>query len=544
MWRSLRTAARALAPLALASGGGIVACQADDPLATTFPYGLTGAGASAKFYTDNLDLESPLLLRRSRDFMAAARADARERLGLPPPPPQGAAALSAGEALALEESVREHLASAVRRCTAFLDSGVVHDREELRGTLEGVLGGSGQLALLLGGKSVGKSLLLAELARRTDLVGVDGATRAVLYVDARKFSTDLAAGLQAALEGETRELVRSARCASLGLAGLAQLRAQDSRGGDASSSQVASVTLSAKLKGIALQAKLRLVEPLTPMQRNLEMLSSVAELAEAQGLYMCLVVDEANLAFPTPPSQHPGAVPTPPSPEREKLLRDTQLLLERLVLLTKQSRTINALIVSSEYGYPYRLRHDNFFNTTNLTASIFAGEVPPADMRRLLTDSWGLGPRLADVFLAHYGGHVHMASQALPVLAVKLDAFRCEAVAPDGAVGAIVAALGSSSAEGRGKAALLRSAAQCGFARVQQEGDASAQALARANLGGLLTSQGQVVGVPDSVRGDANFGFVPSSHFLRNLVARELHAERKAAGWLGWLRRARWPWDS
>ena len=541
MWRSLRTAARALAPLALASGGGIVACQADDPLATTFPYGLTGAGASAKFYTDNLDLESPLLLRRSRDFMAAARADARERLGLPPPPQ------SAGEALALEESVREHLASAIRRCTAFLDSGVVHDREELRGALEGVLGGSGQLALLLGGKSVGKSLLLAELARRTDLVGVDGATRAVLYVDARKFSTDLAAGLQAALEGETtRELERSARCASLGLAGLAQRRrAQDSRGGDASSSQDASAAPSAKLKGIALQAKLRLVEPLTPMQRNLEMLSSVAELAEAQGLYMCLVVDEANLAFPTPPSQHPGAVPTPPSPEREKLLRDTQLLLERLVLLTKQSRTINALIVSSEYGYSFRLRHDNFFNTTNLTASIFAGEVPPADMRRLLTDSWGLGPRLADVFLAHFGGHVHMASQALPVLAVKLDAFRCEAVAPDGAVGAIVAALGSSSsAEGRGKAALLRSAAQCGFARVQQEGDASAQALARANLGGLLTSQGQVVGVPDSVRGDANFGFVPSSHFLRNLVARELHAERKAAGWLGWLRRARWPWES
>jgi hypothetical protein len=290
MWRSLRTAARALAPLGLASGGlGVSQCQTNEPLATTFPYGLTGPGATPKFYTDNLDLESPLLLRESRDFMAAAREDARERLGLPPT--QGAAALGAGEALALEASVREHLASAFCRCAAFLDSGVVHDREELRGALEKVFKRKGQMALLLGGKSVGKSQLLAELARRTDLVGVDGATRAVLYVDAREFSTNLAAGLQAALEGEARELGRSAWWASLGLAELAPRCAQDSRGGDATSSQVASVALSAKLKGIAVEARQRLIEPLTPMQRNLEMLSSVAELALAQGLYVCLVVD-------------------------------------------------------------------------------------------------------------------------------------------------------------------------------------------------------------------------------------------------------------
>ena len=503
MWRGLRATARALASLGLASGGGLAVCQCQadgsGALATTFPFGLTGAGATGKVYTARLDLEAPLLLRGGGDFMAAARADARERMGLP----QGAA-LGAGEALALEASVREHLACAFRKCTAFLDSGEVHSREELRGALEDVFRRKGQMALLLGGKSVGKSQLLAELARRTDIVGADGATRAVLYVDARRFSTNLAAGLQAALWGETKGL-------------------------------------SAKLKGIAVEAKLKLAEPLTPMQRNLEMLSSVAELAEAQGLCICLVVDEANLAFPTPPGPHPGAVPPPLSLDRERL-RDAQQLLERIVLLTKQSRKMNALIVSSEYGYPYRLRHENFFNTTNLTDSIFAGEVPPADMRALLRDVWGLGPRLSDVFLAYYGGHVHMASQALPELAAQLDGFKCERVAPDGALGAIVAALGSSSsAEGRGAAALLRSAAQQGFARVQQEGDASAQALARANLGGLVKAQGLVVGLPESVRGDANFGFVPSSHFLRHLIAKELYAERKARGWLGgW----RWPWGA
>ena len=541
MWRGLRAAAHALAPLGLASGGILVACQADGGggggLSTTFPYGLTAPGASDRFFTARLDLESPLLLRGSGDFMAAARADARERLGLP----QGLA-LGAGEALALEASVREHLSCAFRKCTAFLDSGRVHDREELRGALEDVFRRKGQLALLLGGKSVGKSQLLAELARRTDIVGADGATRAVLYVDARRFSTNLSAGLQAALVGETKELKRSAWWASVGLAGVAPRRAQGSREeGASSSSHVTSATLSAKLKGVAVEARQRLAEPLTPMQRDLEMLSSVAELAEAQGLYICLVVDEANLAFATPSGLHPGTVLPPPSLDRERL-RDAQLLLQRLVLLTKQSRKMNALIVSSEYGsYPSRLRHENFFNTTNLTASIVAGEVPPADMRALLRDVWEVGPRLADVFLAFYGGHVHMASQALPELAAQLDGFDCERVAPDGALGAIVEALGSSSTEGRGAAALLRSAAQQGFARVQQEGDASAQALARANLGGLVKAQGLVVGLPKSVRGDANFGFVPSSHFLRHLIARELYSEREARGWLGgW----HWPWGA
>ena len=106
----------------------------------------------------------------------------------------------------------------------------------------------------------------------------------MLYVDARQFSTSLAAiiiGISA------RELERSTQ--------------RERRGGrDALSSQVASVTLSTKLKGTAKEAKLRLVEPPTLMQRNAEMLASAAELAEAQGLYIFRVVDEANLAFPMP----------------------------------------------------------------------------------------------------------------------------------------------------------------------------------------------------------------------------------------------------
>ena len=240
------------------------------------------------------------------------------------------------------------------------------------------------------------------------------------------------------------------------------------------------------------------------------MLSKVVELAQAQGLLVCLVVDETNLALPTPPSApHDRALL---SPGKERLLVDTQQLLERLVLLTKQSNKMNALLVTSDYSFPYRLEHDGFFNTANFTYSFFAGEVPPTEMRALLQDGWGLGPRLSDVFLAFFGGHVHTASQALRRLATQLDKFNCESVAPDLASHHISVCL--TSREAVPMAAMLRALAERGFAPVEDANDACAQMLSQANLGGLVKTSATVVGLPEELRGGAEYGVVPASHFM------------------------------
>ena len=503
MWR---TAVRRYASLGLAGGGGLMACQcqADDAaLATTFPLGLTGAGATHRFYTQSLDLAAPLLQRGSGDFMAAARADARERLGLgaegSTPP------LSAAQRSAVEGSARQHIASASAACSAFLRSDVVHDREEITAALvEGVFKRQGQMALLLGGKSVGKSQLLAGLARRTDIVGGDGAVRAVLYVDARQFSKNLAAGLEAALLGEGKELESGGWWAWLGVEGLSRRRPQAGRPEAVVSPPISSASLAAILRGIGLEARVNFGPKATVMEANAEMLARVVALAEQQGLYLCLVVDEANLAFPTPQRQ------APPSPEEQRMLADTQLLLERLVQLTKQSRRMNALLVSSEHAFPYRLQQGSFFNITNLTRTLFAGEVPPGDMRALLQGKWGLGPRLSDVFLSFYGGHVHMASQALALLEEQGDQFKCEDAAPIGVYSAIVGCLegGSSMRD------MLGAMAHQGFAPVPQLGDTSAQVLSQANIGGLVGTSATVVGLPDGLRQGARYGVVPSSNFI------------------------------
>jgi hypothetical protein len=509
MWRCVQTVVRAAAPAAF---GGIALCTAagavDAPLPTSFPHGLTGPGATHRFYTTQLDLGAPLLLRGSGDFMAAARADVQERLGL-----GAAAALSEQQRSAVEEGVRQHLASASAACSAFLSSGTVHGREEITAALvNGVFRRQGQLALLLGGKSVGKSKLLAALARRDDIVGSDGAVRAVLYVDARLFSTNLAAGLQAALLREGRELEGSGWWAWLGAAGLSRRRPPEE-----ASAPVSSGSLAAILRGIGLEAKAIFCGKVSVMEANMEMLSKVVELAEAQGVYICLVIDEANLALPAPPSASASGLNAqqqqqPLPPDERRTLADTRLLLERLVQLTKQSNRMNALIVTSEYSFPYRLQRDNFFNTSNLTRTLFAGEVPPADMRALLR-AWGLGQRLCDVFLAFYGGHVHLAAQALAELATQLDEFNCESVAPELASYDISVCLRSREAEPM--ATMLRALAERGFAPVQNAtDDACAQMLSKANLGGFVRTSATVVGLPEELRRSAKHGVVPASHFM------------------------------
>ena len=375
---------------------------------------------------------------------------------------------------------------------------------------------------------MGKSALLAALASRADLVGSDGAARAVLYVDARQFGKNLAAGLEAALLGESRELEGGGWRAWLGRS----RRPQASQPGSVARPGTPSASLAASLRAIGLEARANFGDRATVMETNVEMLARVVALAEKRGLYVCLVVDEANLALPTPPPVvalkdsrgGPGHLHQAPLPPEElRLLAGTRLLLERVVQLTKQNRRMNALLVTSEYAFPHRLQRSSFFNAANLTRTLFAGEVPPGDMRALLQDTWGLGPRLSDVFLAFYGGHVHLASQALALLKEQGDQFSCEDAAPSSVRGAIARCLeagGEGGCSSSSAKEMLRAMAQQGFAPVRHDGDACVQALSQANIGGLVATSATVEGLPEGPRAGAQFGCVPSSNFtVRPLLA-------------------------
>jgi hypothetical protein len=238
----------------------------------------------------------PLLSRCSAtDFMGAARADASES----------------------SMAVDVYLTQATLKCDTYLRSSEVHDREEVRRVLLGVLQQEGQMALLMGGKSVGKSLLLRELAR-LPTAGKDGVPRMVVLVNGRSCGADLTAGVVLALEKATLEgsAKDRARCSAV----IEGLRT-------AFSPEVP----------MALADK-QLPTGLAPpgLPEAVRLLSLMVSLARREGAYLCLVIDEGNLALPTPPL--PGEVPVGEgsSEEQGRQLRSTKALLNHLVQLTKE----------------------------------------------------------------------------------------------------------------------------------------------------------------------------------------------------------------
>jgi len=118
-------------------------------------------------------------------------------------------------------------------------------------------------------------------------------------------------------------------------------------------------------------------------------LDAFLKAAQKRNEYPILIVDEANLAF------------SPKVPENKPML-------DTLVRMTKQERDMMTLFSSSEHGYPYTLNSIGF-NTADLHNMIHVGEVSPKEMRELLVSRLGMGDRLADGFLAAFGGHIFTA---------------------------------------------------------------------------------------------------------------------------------------
>lgn len=120
---------------------------------------------------------------------------------------------------------------------------------------------------------------------------------------------------------------------------------------------------------------------------GIQVLEAFVKAAQKRNEYPILIIDEANLAF---------------SPDGSK----NKPMLDKLVQLTKQQREMMTLLTSSEHAYPYKLNRIGF-NQADLTNVIYAGEIPPKEMRELLVSRLGMGDRLADGFLSAFGGHIY-----------------------------------------------------------------------------------------------------------------------------------------
>ena len=212
-----------------------------------------------------------------------------------------------------------------------------------------------------------------------------------------------------------------------------------------------------------------------------------------------IVVDEANLALPGISGEANAAAKT---------------ALATITKWTKQTKQASFMLISSEFGYPFRLMGCKLDLST--CKVIVIGEVPKDDMLRMLTSDWGMDDDLAEVFYDYFGGDIFTTKLALDQLILRKGKFNPDAVVDCPGLPSCVKDL-----EAR---AHLENIAKDGFSFVEDvETDAGARLIAEKNVGGVIRNSAVTFNLPDIFTGTVyNWAVIPSSYHMKWKVARAL----------------------
>ena len=390
---------------------------------------------------------------------------------------------------ALRGETGEAYVRRVRDASAsFMDSQALYDRVETMGALGDRMGRSkGELVLFLGGKDLGKSHMLRELAAR-----LRGQGRRAVIVNARTTGADLAAGIIGSLSKSDRRFFDSM---------LERLHPS------VRATVAALANWAAPGSGAVVSSAL--APPRSPSLR--ELLEGFADTCAESGTFPVLIIDEANRALPDAPGEEAKA--------------RTLAVLSELTLVTKEERRMNVVLAASEHAEPFRLAAVGF-QPEHMTKVVIACEVPPAEMRALLSGPWCCGPALADGLMAVYGGHVWRMHLVLGDLAREQERFEAFAglspTASDG-VSACVAAARSGEPHMVGLEGWLRALATHGTVAIPSRSDPRAELVSRHNVGGVVSRGASAPGVPrEAWQESADQLLVASSQGMRLLLARAL----------------------
>ena len=217
-----------------------------------------------------------------------------------------------------------------------------------------------------------------------------------------------------------------------------------------------------------------------------------------------IVVDEANLALP-------GLTNGQDAGER----REAKSALAAMTQWTKQDKLSSVVLISSEFGYPFRLQAAGL-DLRDIGNIILIGEVPESDMIKMLQDDWGMDADLAEMFYNYFGGDIYTTKQALESLTRKKDTFDPFAVVRCPGL--------PSCVENAAARAHLENIAKQGFSLVKNvETDEGAKMIAEKNVGGVIDKDAITFGLPPIFTGtDKEWAVIPSSYHMKLLIARKL----------------------
>ncbi|CAK9044333.1 unnamed protein product [Durusdinium trenchii] len=213
-----------------------------------------------------------------------------------------------------------------------------------------------------------------------------------------------------------------------------------------------------------------------------------------------LIVDEANVALP-------GLDNVPNTAAKSALAAITKW--------TKQTNLASVMLISSDFGYPFRLLASGL-DLSTISKVIVIGEVPEVSMLKMLKDDWGMDTDLAEMFYNYFGGDIYTTKKALDSLMEKKDNFDPFAVVRCPGL--------PSCVEDAAARAHLENIAKQGFSLVKNvETDGGAKMIAEKNVGGVIDKDAITFGLPTIFTGaDTEWAVIPSSYHMKLLIARKL----------------------
>ena len=274
------------------------------------------------------------------------------------------------------------------------------DRESFIQSLTDAIFEDGLLTLVLGGKSVGKSLVVSYVAEQVRQA--PHGNRTILLVNMRQ--------MPAKDFYEATLSVASKQTNVLDILTQLPLFGQRFRAGPQSRVWrfIQQLPFMATLVGALRAGMATAAAPLAMAVQNL--VKSLDDDDKAQALSelvkgiakkcndTTIIIDEANLALP--------------NDGNDAKAETAKTALAQITGETKEAFTASVVLISSEHGYPLKLAKAGL-NLVDIKNIVIAPEVPPRDMFEMLTDHWGMGHRLARLFVATYGGSIHAVYTAL-----------------------------------------------------------------------------------------------------------------------------------
>jgi hypothetical protein len=243
------------------------------------------------------------------------------------------------DAVSFNITADEYLDRVYLAMVAFQTSDEVHDREEFYAFLKNhMYHNSGQFLLVLGGKSVGKSLVLADFHKQLQR----DVRFFSLLADARSFAgQSLSAGLLECYQELSKSQKGAQKFLSTALKAFENILPEGPK----------TITQSV---GVLMNLLFQNWENIPPNK----MLNGFVKATQEMNQYPVLIVDEANRVLGLGDE-----------------IRDNSKTLSKMVALTKQRNDMTVIMASTDYMYPVVLEA-NGLNLNDISRICFAGEIP------------------------------------------------------------------------------------------------------------------------------------------------------------------------